>query len=134
MMPINRKRIFFITLKVAVFILLAIALYQQIFLERDFEAFLVQLKERWTEGNVLFLLGALFLMPVNWILESLKWKMLMQRIEPLTFTNSFRSVLSGVTFTMFTPNRIGEYAGRFLFLKKPWNPNAWLANFAGSYA
>lgn len=130
----NRKQAFFLFLKVAVFILLSIALYQQIFQERDFESFYIQLQNSLNAGNVLYLFLALILMPINWLLESYKWKLLMKNVEPLHFSQSIKSVLSGVTFTMFTPNRIGEYAGRFLFLKQPWNPNAWLANFAGSYS
>lgn len=130
----NRKYFFLLALKVAVFILLAGAVYQQIFKERDIHELFAQISDTWANSNLLYLILVVLLMPLNWFLESFKWKMLMKEVEPISINKSIKAVLAGVTFTMFTPNRIGEYGGRFLFLKKPWNPNVWLATFSGSYA
>ncbi len=55
---------------------------------------------------------------VNWGIESLKWKISLQPLEKITFPNAFRSVLSGCSITMLTPNRMGEYGGRILYLKE----------------
>lgn len=60
---------------------------------------------------------AVFLMPVNWGLESYKWYVLVNKYQPLSFGKAFESVLSGLTLAMNTPNRIGEYGGRVLYLK-----------------
>jgi uncharacterized membrane protein YbhN (UPF0104 family) len=57
------------------------------------------------------------LLPVNWLLEAYKWKILIQDLESITLHQAMRSVLAGVTFGTATPNRIGEFGGRVFFLK-----------------
>jgi hypothetical protein len=56
------------------------------------------------------------LMPVNWALETLKWYLLVNKFQSLTFIKAFEGVLSGLSLAMNTPNRIGEYGGRVLYL------------------
>ena len=58
----------------------------------------------------------LFLMLVNWGLEALKWKRLVWQIEKLSTWQAIESVFCGLTWAIFTPNRIGEYGGRVFFL------------------
>lgn len=53
----------------------------------------------------------------NWGFEARKWQFLTAPIEKINFFRAFRSVLSGVTLSLNTPNRIGEYGGRILYLK-----------------
>lgn len=55
---------------------------------------------------------------VNWGLEAWKWQLLMKPLQPMRFITAFKSVLCGVTFSLNTPNRIGEYAGRVLFVNE----------------
>lgn len=65
-------------------------------------------------GLIIALLG----MPLNLGLETTKWWYMMQRDESanLSFLQAFRSVFSGLSTGIFTPNRIGEYAGRVAYL------------------
>lgn len=56
------------------------------------------------------------LMLVNWFLESLKWKYLVYRVEEISIWKAIESVFCGLTWAVFTPNRIGEYGGRVFFL------------------
>ncbi len=56
------------------------------------------------------------LMFLNWFLESLKWRYLVRRIENISIWKAVESVFCGLTWAIFTPNRIGEYGGRVLFL------------------
>tara|TARA_X000000368_G_scaffold136373_1_gene107120 strand:- start:677 stop:1474 length:798 start_codon:yes stop_codon:yes gene_type:complete len=55
---------------------------------------------------------------INWILESLKWKFMIRKIEEISFFTSLRAIFSGITVSSFTPNRIGEYGGRVFCLEK----------------
>ncbi len=66
---------------------------------------------------VLTLSLVVFLMFVNWLLEVVKWQYLSRRIEKISFWKAFQSVFCGLTWAIFTPNRLGEYGGRVLFLK-----------------
>lgn len=67
--------------------------------------------------NVYLLIFVLLLMPLNWFIESYKWKFLIRKIETLSIITSIKAVFSGISFAIFTPNRIGELAGRIFVLK-----------------
>ena len=54
----------------------------------------------------------------NWGLESKKWQILINRLYPIKFFTAIKSVLSGVALSLNTPNRIGEYVGRVLFVQE----------------
>ena len=64
-----------------------------------------------------YLIIALILVPVNWGIETFKWKYLIKKIEYISFSKAFKSILSGVTIGIFTPNRMGEFAGRIFYLE-----------------
>ena len=57
------------------------------------------------------------LMFVNWLLEIVKWRFLSRELEYLSFWKATKSVFCGLTWAIFTPNRIGEYGGRIMLLK-----------------
>jgi hypothetical protein len=56
------------------------------------------------------------LMLVNWILESFKWKYLTRNLEKISVWKAIEAVFCGLTWAIFTPNRLGEYGGRVMFL------------------
>jgi hypothetical protein len=63
-----------------------------------------------------YLTTAILLVFVNWGLESRKWQILTSHLQPMTFWRAVKSVMAGVSFTMLTPNRMGEFLGRVLYL------------------
>jgi len=69
-----------------------------------------------TVVNIL-LSSVVSLMLLNWGLEVVKWKFLSKRVEHISWGTSIKSVFSGLTWAIFTPNRIGEYGGRVLVLE-----------------
>jgi uncharacterized membrane protein YbhN (UPF0104 family) len=79
----------------------------------------------WHDVNILFengldiflLIPVLILMPVNWFIESVKWKFLLSKIQKIKFIYSVKAVYTGIAFAIFTPNRIGELAGRIFVLE-----------------
>lgn len=74
------------------------------------------------------------LMIVNWSLEAFKWQKLVNRVEKTTFYESFKAVLVGLIFGLFTPNRIGEIGGRSINLKSGNKVKGVVAASVGSYA
>ena len=56
------------------------------------------------------------LMVVNWVLEALKWQYLTRKLLPISLWLAIEGVFSGLTWAIFTPNRIGEFGGRVMFL------------------
>jgi len=69
-----------------------------------------------------FILWITILMIVNWGIESLKWQFLINKIEKISFLKAFEAILAGISVSIFTPNRIGEWFGRVFILRKgnPW--------------
>ena len=55
-------------------------------------------------------------MIVNWGIEALKWKISVKSIQEVSLFRSLQAVFSGVSFSVSTPNRIGEYLGRVLYM------------------
>lgn len=72
--------------------------------------------EGWDKKALGFMATGLLLVPVNWGLEALKWKWLVNRLMPMRFLSALMSVLAGISFTMLTPNRLGEFLGRMLYM------------------
>jgi uncharacterized membrane protein YbhN (UPF0104 family) len=56
------------------------------------------------------------LMGVNWALETAKWQIALRPIQVIGFTRAFKAILAGTCIASFTPNRVGEYLGRMLFV------------------
>lgn len=69
-------------------------------------------------GNKPYLLLALGLLPLNIALESRKWHFLVRSAQPISYVKALRSVLGGIAIALLTPNRIGEYPGRIVYLKR----------------
>ena len=64
------------------------------------------------------LLGIILLSVFNWLFEFLKWKNLVEVVERISLYTATKQVLAGVTAGLFTPNGIGEYAGKALYFPK----------------
>ncbi len=58
------------------------------------------------------------MMPANWLLETRKWHLLLKRDMDIGFIKSLKAVLGGLALSLNTPNRLGEYFGRILYLQK----------------
>lgn len=69
---------------------------------------------------------------VNWGIEARKWQVLVQRLQLVSFLTAFKAVLSGLTFSLNTPNRIGEYGGRILYIDEGNRLSAISLSIAGS--
>jgi len=81
------------------------------------------------ELGYIFLICAMLLMPLNWFLESLKWYWVMNSFSKLNILKAVQSVLIGVSFGIFTPARLGEYAGRTLAVEQDRNMESLYATF-----
>ncbi len=69
---------------------------------------------------------------VNWGIEARKWQVLLRTMQPISFFTAYKSVLSGVTLSINTPNRIGEYGGRILYVQEGKRIKAISLSIAGS--
>ncbi len=69
------------------------------------------------KSNYFGIISLLLLMLLNWLLETIKWKYLIVKIEKIKLYKAILYVWAGVCIGSITPNRIGEFIGRVLFLK-----------------
>lgn len=72
-------------------------------------------QHKFTLSWIIFMLGFSVL---NRFLEILKWQNLVGVVERISLYTATKQVLAGVTAGLFTPNGIGEYAGKALYFPK----------------
>jgi hypothetical protein len=130
----NHKSYFNILIKVGVVFLLSYMIYRQVFAKENaseiWKNFLLNL----TLDNIQWLIITTILIPINWAFETLKWQVLIKDFEKLSFWKSYQGILLGIAFSLFTPNRIGEYGGRILLVKPENNWKAVIATLVGSFS
>lgn len=118
-LPLNAqlKKIISIGIKISVLVLVAWFVYKKLNDNQNLREFNILIAE--LEPSVISItIAVLFtLMLANWLLECVKWKYLCRPIQQISFANAFESVFCGLSWAIFTPNRIGEYGGRVFFLK-----------------
>lgn len=112
-----------------------IFVYRQIFIGQKLKDVPVFLDEIMAQGSVWVLVGLLvFMMLLNWGLEAVKWQVLIRKIEKVSFFTSFKAVMTGVSVSLFTPNRTGDYLGRVFILKNADRIEGTLITIIGSIA
>ena len=131
--PTYRKWIITV-LKILVLLLLAWAIYHQVWQREDLGSIVTGFQEHFRWENAGWIILVIGLMPLNWGLETEKWRSLLRPELELPFGRALASILAGISVSLFTPNRIGEYGGRLLLIpaSKSWLGLA--ATFIGSMA
>jgi Lysylphosphatidylglycerol synthase TM region len=110
-------------------LVLCYSLYSQLMRQPDLAQRWQQLKYSWQSWQFILVM---VLMVVNWGIEARKWQLLVLHVQQFSFIQAFKSVLAGCSITMLTPNRVGEFGGRVLFLKEENRIKAISLTIAGS--
>jgi hypothetical protein len=106
---------------------------KQVFWKQDLPGLIRTLEDDITSAKFVFSLTVvILLMILNWVLETVKWRKLIAKVEEVSFIRALEAVLTGVTISSFTPNRIGEYFGRVFILKKASHIEGILITVIGS--
>lgn len=84
--------------------------------------------------NIILMVLALLLMPLNLSFEALKWKKSLLPVESVTFKRAYISVFTGITAGMLFPNRTGDFLGRIFILEKGNRIKAAMLTFVGYIA
>lgn len=88
-----------------------------------------------TNVNWYLLLVVLVLSLVNWGIETYKWRFLIQKVQQISFIKAFKFILTGITISLITPNRVGEIPARAYLLNDKENLKHLIyCTFIGSYA
>lgn len=114
------------------FIWLTYSIYQQITQQPNLNQSLLQIK-RSVWGPDAWKLGCILLLTVaNWLLEAVKWKILVTPLESISLIQSLKAVMAGIAFGMGTPNRIGEFGGRAFYMRQGKRMEALSLTMVGS--
>jgi hypothetical protein len=81
----------------------------------DWKQFLALVKEKQSILGIVFLLS---FSVANRFLEILKWQNLVSYLRPISLYEATKQVLGALTAGVFTPNGLGEYAGKALYFSK----------------
>lgn len=112
----NIKLFFNYFLGPVLFVYLSISIYHQIARQPGLDTAWSELKNSLVNDGAWYLLVTVLLMFCNWGIEALKWKAAIEKIQPVSFLKSLKAIFSGVSFSVTTPNRVGEYLGRILYM------------------
>jgi len=100
------------------FIWLSWSIYTEIKDQPDIEGAWLQVKRSFSSPLLLNIVAVIMLMVINWAVEAIKWQIAVKPVQPVSFFKAFSAVLSGVSFSVSTPNRVGEYLGRVLYMEE----------------
>lgn len=119
-------------IKLLITALLIWTIYEQVFAKENIADIWQTFLNHFAFPNLNWLLAVLVLVPLNWGFETLKWRELIKSFSNISFWKAYRAILAGVTVSLFTPNRIGEYGGRILMVEAKNNWKAVIATLVGS--
>lgn len=100
------------------FLFLSYAIYNQIKHQDNLENSWKTIVASLTGADAWKLYTVILLSVVNWGLESRKWQILVKPIQEISFIKAFKAILTGLSLSLFIPNRLGEYLGRMLFMNE----------------
>jgi hypothetical protein len=129
------KKIFSYLIKATILVLAFLFIYNKFLGKNDslqqFERLIAVISHR----QVIYTLSAVvLLMVLNWFLESLKWQYLAKKLTTISVWGAVEAVFCGLTWAIFTPNRIGEYGGRVMFLPNRKRIHGIFAMAVGAFA
>ena len=99
------------------FLVCAVAIYNKVATNDNLNQFGDQIKQQFYTIGFFQWAVLVFLFGLNYLMESIKWKLVLAELSPISILKSYKSVLVGQAFAFFTPARSGDYVGRILFLE-----------------
>ena len=93
----------------------------------EFTSFLIKIDAFSTKNTVFLLLLTIF----NWFFEILKWRILVSTIKKISFFEALEQSLGGLTASLITPNRIGDYGAKAIYFEKQYRKRIVFLNLMG---
>lgn len=116
-MTSSAKKILSWGIKIAILVLAVWFIYQKFATKnsdlKQFKALIHNLNANKVIVTILFVS---VLMLINWFIEALKWQYVTRKLVEISKWQAIESVFCGLTWAIITPNRVGEYGGRIMFL------------------
>lgn len=110
------------------------SVYNTIVTQPDLPQYLTILYKQ-IDGLALWLLICLLLlMLLQWLFEAKKWQKFLRDDIHLTLFASLKMIFTGISFSLATPNRMGEFVGRVFHLPASIRVQATGYTFIGNFA
>ena len=124
---INPKKILILSLKILIGIISFWIIYTRL-------TSIPELKEQclfWFSEPAMYyiVIVVLLLMPINWGIESYKWKTITTQIEPISYSTSLKSIFSGICVGNIAPGRALEFLAKIVFFKPDSRPSVTILHF-----
>jgi len=132
-LTVAAKKLFSYLLKASILVLAGIFIYHRVNNNSNLKQFQILIAHLRHNQVIITMSFVIMLMVVNWVLESFKWKYLTRELSPITTWEAIEAVFCGLTWAIFTPNRIGEYGGRVMFLPSRKRIHGVFAMAVGSF-
>jgi hypothetical protein len=113
---------------------LSYSIYRQIIKQPQLEESWVRIQQSFRSYKIIYLILSLIFIGVNWGIEAWKWMISVRTFYPVKFLHAFKAVLSGVSFSVTMPNRVGEYLGRIMYLPEGNRLKTISVTLVGSFA
>jgi uncharacterized membrane protein YbhN (UPF0104 family) len=130
----GRRRIISLVVGPIVFLTLGVFIYWQITRQHNWRTSVAEVLSGLTGALQWKLWLVLALMPLNWGLEARKWQLALRPVGGIAFRNAFKAVFTGAAVASFTPNRMGDYLGRILYIREGHRAQAIALTIACSMA
>lgn len=133
--PYKTKQFFFVLIKLSIVVGAFYFIYSKITTNEslEFTKFVSFLNENnvFSIKNISILIVLSFF---NWFFEILKWQHLVGAIKHITFKSALEQSLGGLTASLITPNRIGDYGAKAIYYAKTFRTKIVLLNLLGNMA
>ena len=114
------------------FIILAFTIYHKLTNQATLQQTKNLLQQAFSQQNKPYIIALVILMCTNWAIESLKWQILVRTVQKVSYFTAIKGVLSGLSFSLFAPNGIGDYFGRIVYMKEGNRLRSIALTFVGS--
>ncbi len=133
--PHKIKQFFFVLMKLSIVVGAFCFIYSKIIENKNLEfnkfvSFLYK-NDTFSLKNTIILI---VLSLLNWFFEILKWQQLVNIVKPISFKSALEQSLGGLTASLITPNRIGDYGAKAIYYTKTLRTKIVLLNLLGNMA
>lgn len=130
----NRKFSLKALINVVIGAALLFVLYFQFLAEQKLEMLKSSFPDYSIEVLSMIVILMLLLVLLNWSIEALKWKWIVEPVVFVPYLRALQSTFMGNAVGIFTPNRVGEIVGRLFLIPSYHRKRGGIMTFYGSLA
>ena len=108
--------------------------YHEIVEQKDLPVYIDTLYSDIDKKSILLLFLLIVFMLMQWLLEAVKWQLLLKQLIDLPLHKAVFMIFTGISFSIATPNRFGEFIGRIMHLPKGIQLQGTGYTFIGNFA